>query len=53
MTTSEGRGPNVSLEEFEAIFESVKNWGRWGPDDVARHLNYIAPERVCAAAGLV
>ncbi len=59
MTTSEGRGPNVSLAEFEAIFESVKNWGRWGPDDVLGTLNYITPEHVaarprsCAPAGTV
>ena len=23
----------VSLVEFEAISESVKMWGRWGPED--------------------
>jgi kynurenine formamidase len=53
MTTSEGRGPNVSLDEFEAIFESVKNWGRWGPDDVLGTLNYITPAHVRRAASLV
>jgi len=21
----------VGVTEFQAIFESVKNWGRWGP----------------------
>ena len=21
----------VTLKEFDSIFESVKNWGRWGP----------------------
>jgi len=46
-------GPMVSLEEFERIFESVKNWGRWGPDDQLGTLNYITPEKVRAAAGLV
>jgi kynurenine formamidase len=53
MTTIEGRGPNVSLAEFEEIFESVKNWGRWGPDDVLGTLNYITPEHVRRAASLV
>jgi kynurenine formamidase len=43
----------VSLAEFEAIYESVKNWGRWGPDDQLGTLNLITPARVQAAAGLV
>ena len=43
----------VSIAEFEAIYESVKNWGRWGPDDQLGTLNLITPERVRAAAGLV
>jgi kynurenine formamidase len=43
----------VSVEEFEQIFESVKNWGRWGPDDELGTLNFITPETVRAAAGLV
>jgi len=43
----------VSVAEFERIFESVKNWGRWGPDDEVGTLNYVTPEKVRAAAGLV
>ena len=43
----------VSLAEFETIFESVKNWGRWGPEDQLGTLNYITPAKVRAAAGLV
>jgi len=43
----------VSLAEFEQIFESVKNWGRWGPDDQLGTLNYVTPEKVREAAGLV
>src|SRR4051794_16799045 len=46
-------GGKVSLAEFERIYESVKNWGRWGPDDELGTLNFITPERVRAAAGLV
>jgi len=53
MTASIGSGQRVSLEEFERIFESVKNWGRWGPDDQLGTLNLITPARVRAAAGLV
>ena len=45
--------PKVSLAEFEQIYESVKNWGRWGPDDQLGTLNYITREHVKAAAGLV
>ena len=39
--------------EFEAIFESVKNWGRWGAEDVRGTLNLITPEHVRRAASLV
>jgi kynurenine formamidase len=44
---------NISVDEFEQIFESVKNWGKWGPDDEIGTLNYVTPEKVSAAAGLV
>jgi kynurenine formamidase len=43
----------ASIAQFERIFESVKNWGRWGPDDELGTLNYITPARVREAAGLV
>jgi kynurenine formamidase len=43
----------VTLREFDDIFESVKNWGRWGPDDRRGTLNYITPAMVAAGAGLV
>jgi kynurenine formamidase len=49
---SEQPGP-VSAAEFAALFERVSNWGRWGPDDERGALNYLTPERVAAAAGLV
>lgn len=45
--------PKVSLKEFDEIFESVKNWGKWGRDDQLGTLNYITPDRVRAAASLV
>ncbi len=53
MATTFAAGPRVSLAEFDRIFESVKNWGRWGPDDQRGTLNYITPEHVRRAAGLV
>ena len=43
----------VSLAEFDRLYESVKNWGRWGPDDDRGTLNYITPDKVAAAAALV
>src|SRR5262249_58780421 len=43
----------VSLSQFEALFEKVKNWGKWGPDDELGTLNYITPDKIAAAAKLV
>src|ERR1700730_1128974 len=43
----------VTLAEFDQMFESVKNWGKWGPDDQLGTLNYITRDKVRAAAGLV
>src|SRR5207247_1633219 len=28
-----GNGPAVSREEFDALFEAVRTWGRWTPAD--------------------
>ena len=42
-----------STDEFDQLFDSVKNWGRWGPDDSKGTLNYIRPEHVREAASLV
>jgi kynurenine formamidase len=44
---------HVSKAEFEKLFQAVNNWGRWGPDDDRGTLNYIRPEHVRRAAGLV
>lgn len=43
----------MSLQEFDALFHEVCNWGRWGPDDERGTLNYITPEHVRGAARLV
>lgn len=43
----------LSVAEFEAIFDSVKNWDRWGQDDFRGTLNYLTPEHVKRAAALV
>ncbi len=45
--------PWVSATRMREIFESVKNWGRWGADDQAGSLNLITPERRLAALASV
>src|SRR4051794_40466469 len=49
------RQPAMTLTkaEFDQLFASVSNWGRWGPDDQRGTLNLITAERVTAAAALV
>ena len=42
-----------SIAEFDQLFDSVKNWGRWGPGDTRGTLNYITPQHVRQAARLV
>lgn len=44
---------SISEAEFDRIFQSVCNWGRWGADDEKGTLNYITPDHVRAAAALV
>jgi kynurenine formamidase len=43
----------VSADEFRQLFDRVTNWGTWGADDERGALNYLTPELVAAAAGLV
>jgi kynurenine formamidase len=43
----------VSPERFEEIFNSCKNWGRWGADDERGALNFIGDAEIRAAAALV
>ncbi|MFN8175755.1 MAG: cyclase family protein [Solirubrobacteraceae bacterium] len=44
---------DMTVAEFEALFEAVSTWGRWGADDERGALNHLTPERVRAASGLV
>ena len=53
MATAISKTARISLEEFDRLFESLKNWGRWGPDDEKGTLNYITPDIVQAATALV
>ena len=43
----------VDLQEFQALFRQVCNWGRWGPLSPRGALNHLTPDRVAAAARLV
>lgn len=53
MTQNKTTPTFVSAKEFDQLFLSVCNWGRWGPDDDRGTLNYLTPEHVRAAAALV
>lgn len=39
--------------ELDALFDRVKNWDRWGPDDQRGCLNLITDKKVAAATSLV
>jgi len=41
------------MQRVRALAAQVSNWGRWGADDERGTLNFITPEVVKAAAGLV
>lgn len=43
---------SFSEEEVLGYFESLSNWGRWGPDDELGTLNHITPSKRVAAADL-
>jgi kynurenine formamidase len=45
--------PHVSAAEFATLFDSLCNWGRWGPDDQRGALNLITSERIASAARTV
>jgi len=44
---------SIPIEEFDELFEKLKNWGKWGTEDVKGTLNYITPEKIRRAAALV
>src|SRR5258705_8167465 len=39
--------------EFDAMFEQIKNWGRWGPNDQLGAANLITDAKRKQAASLV
>jgi len=49
----EWKSRRTSAEQFDRLFQSVCNWGRWGPDDERGTLNYITRNHIRKAAALV
>ena len=50
--TQEPRKPR-NIEEFDAMFQELNNWGRWGADDELGTINLITAEKVREAGALV
>jgi len=42
-----------TTEALDAMYEDLKNWGRWGDDDQRGALNHLTDDRRAAAAALV
>jgi kynurenine formamidase len=42
-----------STAELDEMYETLKNWGRWGPEDQRGALNHLTESRRAAAATLV
>ena len=55
LMTVEGQEQRMprNLKEFDAMFQELNNWGRWGPDDEIGTTNLITPEKIREAAKLV
>jgi kynurenine formamidase len=43
----------ADLTDFRRVGDDVRNWGRWGDADELGTLNFITPDKVAEAAGLV
>jgi kynurenine formamidase len=43
----------MQRQDFDAVAERLRNWGRWGPEDQRGALNHIGPETLKAAAACV
>jgi hypothetical protein len=52
MSQSKTAGRRISVEEFDRLFGSLKNWGRWGPDDELGTLNYLTADNGPRAAAV-
>jgi kynurenine formamidase len=51
--TAETGPPAPSSDDLARLFESLKNWGRWGADDEIGALNHLTPAHRAGAAALV
>ncbi len=49
MTTPPSNAPSLD----DLLKDAPSNWGKWGDDDEIGALNYLGPEQVLAAVGLV
>jgi kynurenine formamidase len=45
--------PPLSARQFQEIYNSCKNWGKWGANDERGALNYLTADQIKAAAKLV
>ncbi len=52
-TTSDDSGGVPREGDLDALFEEVKNWGRWGWDDERGTLNHATPAHTLRAISLV
>jgi kynurenine formamidase len=43
----------LNEKQLREIYSRISNWDRWGADDERGALNFISPEKRCAAAELV
>ena len=48
----ESRAPR-DVDEFDAMFQEINNWGRWGRDDELGTMNLVTAEKSREAAALV
>jgi kynurenine formamidase len=53
MTMASAPSALMSRDEFDDLFAKLRSWETWGSDDAKGALNYLTPERLRAAAGLV
>ena len=42
-----------TTDQLDALYDALRNWGRWGDDDELGALNFLTPERRAAAGALV
>ena len=50
--TPAGTRAPANAEQFDAMFQQIKNWGRWGADDQLGTVNLITPAKRKAALKL-